>query len=87
VYIEIQQDMYGLPQAGKLANQLLEKHPAIHGYHPTRHTHGLWKQDTRPIFFSLVIDDFGVKYIGREHAAHLLGQQELGHRSAFGTQF
>jgi hypothetical protein len=26
----------------------------------------------RPISFSLVVDDFGVKYFGREHAEHLM---------------
>jgi hypothetical protein len=38
----------------------------------TQHTHGLWTHDTRPISFSLVVDDFGVKYVGREHAEHLM---------------
>jgi hypothetical protein len=32
----------------------------------------LWKQDTGPIFFTLVVDNFGVKYIGKENAQHLL---------------
>ena len=32
---------------------------------------GLWKHDTRPIQFTLVVDDFGVKYEGEEHALHL----------------
>jgi len=32
----------------------------------------LWKHDTRPIIFSLVVDDFGVKYVGKENAPHLL---------------
>ena len=32
---------------------------------------GLWKHDWRPIQFTLVVDDFGVKYIGKEHAQHL----------------
>ncbi len=32
---------------------------------------GLWKHDTRPIQFTLVVDDFGVKYIGKEHAQNL----------------
>jgi endonuclease I len=35
-------------------------------------THGLWTHDTRPISFSLVVDDFRVKYVGREHAEHLM---------------
>jgi hypothetical protein len=64
--------MYGLPQAGILANQKLTKHLAQHGYHPTTHTPGLWKHNQRPIWFSLVVDNFGVKYIGKEHADHLL---------------
>jgi hypothetical protein len=72
VNIEIQKGMYGLPQAGILANELLQRNLAKDGYRPTQHTHGLWTHDTRPISFSLVVDDFGVKYIGREHAEHLM---------------
>ena len=33
---------------------------------------GLWAHKTRPIQFTLVVDDFGVKYVGKEHADHLL---------------
>jgi hypothetical protein len=64
--------MYGLPQAGILANELLQRNLAKDGYRPTTHTHGLWTHDTYPISFSLVVDDFGVKYVGREHAEHLM---------------
>jgi hypothetical protein len=71
IYIEIQKGMYGLPQAGILANKLLQDRLAKHGYRPVRHTHGLWRHDTRPITFSLVVDDFGVKYVGRDNAQHL----------------
>jgi hypothetical protein len=55
-----------------LANELLQSNLAKDGYRPTPHTHGLWKHDTRPISFSLVVDDFGVKYVCREHAEHLM---------------
>jgi hypothetical protein len=72
VYIEIQKGMYVLPQAGILANELLQRNLAKDGYRPTPHTHGLWRRDTRPISFSLVVDDFGVKYVGREHAERLM---------------
>jgi hypothetical protein len=72
VYIEIQKVMYGLPQAGILTNELLQRNIAKDGYRPTTHTHGLWTHDTRPISLSLVVDDFGVKYVGREHAEHLM---------------
>jgi hypothetical protein len=64
--------MYGLPQAGILANELLQRNLAKYGYRLTQHTHGLWKHDTHPISFSLVVDDFGVKYVGCEHAEHLM---------------
>jgi hypothetical protein len=64
--------MYVFPQAGILANELLQRSLAKDGYRPTQHTHGLWTHDTRPILFSFVVDDFGVKYVGREHAEHLM---------------
>jgi hypothetical protein len=72
VYIEIQKGMYVLPRAGILANELLQRNIAKDGYRPTPHTHDLWTHDTRPISFSLVVDDFGVEYVGREHAEHLM---------------
>jgi hypothetical protein len=72
VYVEIRKGMYGLPQAGLLANKLLQERLATHGYEPVTHTHGLWRHKTRPITFSLVVDDFGVKYVGKENADHLL---------------
>jgi hypothetical protein len=64
--------MYGLPQAGRLTNDLIVKRLAPHGYRPICHTHGLWKHDTRPVTFTIVIDDFGIKYVGKEHVEHLL---------------
>jgi hypothetical protein len=72
VYIEIQKGMYGLPQTGILTNELVQRNLAKDGYRPTQHTHGLWTHDTRPVSLSLVVDDFGVKYVGREHAEHLM---------------
>jgi hypothetical protein len=72
VYIEIQKGMYGLPQAGILTNELLQHNLAKDGYRPTTHTHGLWTHNTRPISFSLVVDDFGVEYVRREQAEHLM---------------
>jgi hypothetical protein len=72
VYIEIQKGIYGLPQAGILTNELFQRNLTKNGYRPMTHTHGLWTHDTRPISCSLVVDDFGVKYVGREHAEHLM---------------
>ena len=63
--------MYGLPQAGILAQELLEQCLNKHGYHQSPITPGLWRHDYRPISFTLCMDDFGIKYVGREHAEHL----------------
>jgi hypothetical protein len=71
VYIEIRKGMYGLNQAGLLANQLLQTRLAPFGYYPARHTPGLWLHKTRQISFTLVVDDFAVKYVGKKHAEHL----------------
>ena len=72
VYIEIRKGMYGLPQAGILANKLLIKRLETFGYYPVAYTPGLWRHKWRPVTFSLVVDDFGVKYVEREHAQHLI---------------
>jgi hypothetical protein len=72
IYVEIRRGMYGLPQAGILAYKLLVKNLAHHGYAPCVHTPGLWKHRTRPVLFSLVVDDFGVKYVGKQHLQHLI---------------
>jgi hypothetical protein len=71
VYIEIRKGMYGLKQAGLLANQLLQTRLAPFGYYPARHTPRLWLHQTRPISFTLVLDDFAVKYFGKQHVDHL----------------
>jgi hypothetical protein len=71
VYIEIRKGMYGLKQSGLLASQLLQKRLAHFGYYPARHTPVLWLRKTRPIAFSLIVDDLTVKYVGKQHAYHL----------------
>ena len=71
VYCEIRRGMYSLPQAGRIANDELVPHLAAHGYIQAEHTPGIFSHETRPISFTLVVDDFGVKYIGKEHAEHL----------------
>ena len=72
VYVEIRRGMYGLPQAGILAETQLIHFLGKYGYSPVTHTPGLWRHQWRPIAFCLVVDDFGVKYVGREHADHLI---------------
>jgi len=72
VYVKIRKGMYGLPQAGHIANDQLIPILAAAGYHQAEHTPGLFTHEWRPITFSLVVDDFGIKYVGKEHADHLI---------------
>ena len=80
IYIKAKRGMYGLPQAGLLANELLKKRLNKHGYRQSKLVPGLWKHDTRPIQFTLVDDDFGVKYVGEEHAQHLKNTLEAHYK-------
>ncbi len=71
VYREIRKGVYGLPQAGILANKLLKKRLAKHGYYEQPHTPGLWRHESCQIWFNLAVDDFGIKYIGKDNLQHL----------------
>jgi hypothetical protein len=73
VSIKIQKGMYGLPQAGILVQELLKQCLNKHGYRQSPIKPGLWQQDFCPISFTLCIDNFGIKYVGREHVEHLSG--------------
>lgn len=76
VYVEIRKGMYGLPEAGILAQQLLEERLKKKGYTQSEYTPGFWTHEWRPISFALTVDDFAVKYVGKEHAQHLLSAIE-----------
>jgi hypothetical protein len=71
VYMEIRKGMYGLPQAGILANKLLKKCLAKHSYFEQPHTPALFSHVSPPIWFNLAVDDFGIKYIGDDTLQHL----------------
>ncbi len=71
VFVEIRKGMYGLPQAGLLAQELLEQRLNKHEYHQSTRTPGLWTHKWRPVQFTLVVDDFGIKYVGEENLQHL----------------
>ena len=72
VYFEVVRGAYGLPQSGKLANDLLRKRLEAAGYFEAPTTPGLWRHTWRPVQFVLIVDDFGVEYVGKKHADHLL---------------
>jgi hypothetical protein len=73
IYLEMQQAMWGFPQAGILANKLRHKRLAPHGYYEFKQMLGLWKHTSRPISFTLVVDKLDVKYANQGGIDHLIG--------------
>jgi hypothetical protein len=65
-YVKITGALYGLAQSGYLVNQDLIKNLAPFGYYPSKRTPGLWHHKTKAIKFSLVVDDFGIKYFKKK---------------------
>ena len=63
--------MYGIPKEGRIAHDTLLKHLEPYVYHPSSKNPELWKLNSRPIKSTLVVNDFGVRYLWKEHALHL----------------
>ena len=69
---EIRKGMYGLPQAEIIAQQLSEERLAKEGYQQSKIVPGLWTHKTRDISFTLVVDNFAIKYTKKEDVQHLI---------------
>eukprot|EP00804_Cyclotella_cryptica_P019090 CCRYP_014475-RA/>CCRYP_014475-RA protein AED:0.46 eAED:0.46 QI:0/0/0/1/0/0/2/0/218 len=69
IYMEICRGCYGLPQQ---TNSLKNNLPLTDTSNSLTHTPGLFKHITRPLQFSLAVEDFGIKYIGKQHLNHLI---------------
>ena len=63
--------MYGLPQTGRIANDALFQQLATYGYHTSKNTPELWTHNSFPINFTLVVNDFVVRYSRKYHSLHL----------------
>jgi hypothetical protein len=72
VHLEMRRAVWGLPQAGILVNKCLKQKLAPFGYYESTNTPGLWLQDTRPILFTWVVDDFRVEYVNSNNMQHLI---------------
>ena len=72
--------MYGILQADRISHAARVKHPEPYGYHPSSKSPGLWKHSSQPINFTLVVDDFGVEYPGKEHELHLKSTLETKYK-------
>jgi hypothetical protein len=62
VYVEIHKSIYGLPQSGRLSQDRLIKHLAEHDYIQCPNTPALFRHRHQNFAFTLVVDDFGLKY-------------------------
>ena len=60
IYFYILRGWYGLPQSGRLANDLLRTRLEKAVYHKEAITPILWCHKWRPIQFFLIVDDFGI---------------------------
>ena len=60
ICFEILRGCYGLPQSGRLANDLLRTCIEKAGYYEAATTPGLWRHKWLPIQFVLMVDDFGI---------------------------
>ena len=72
IYFEIIRGCYGLPQSGRLANDLLGTRLENSVYYEAATTPGLWRHKCPPIHFFLIVDGFDIKYVGKQHTLHLL---------------
>ena len=75
VYMEIRKGIPGPKQAGRIENDQLHLHLSKFGYAPVARIPSLWKHATKNIIFSLIVDDFGVNYVGEDNVNNLT--QEL----------
>ena len=60
IYFDILRGCYGLPQSGRLANDLLCTRLEKAGYYEAATIPGLWSHKWRTIRFFLLVDDFGI---------------------------
>ncbi len=69
---KIYNGMYGLPQAGIIAQELLQERLAKVGYHQSKIIPSLLTHVTRKKCFTVIVDDFTIKYTNMDNAKHLI---------------
>ncbi len=72
VHLKMRRAVWGLPQAGILANKTLRRKLAPFGYFEYVNTPGFWYHESCPISFTLIVDNFGVKYVNKDNVDHLI---------------
>jgi hypothetical protein len=75
-HLEMRRAVWGLPQAGILANKRLQQKLAVFGYFRHVNMPGLWYHKSRPISFTLMVEDFGVKCKNKDDINHLVASMK-----------
>ena len=71
IYARVNKAWYGLKQAGKIAHDDLVQRLSDSGYKKADLVEGYFAHETRDINFTLVVDDFLIKYTKDEDLQHL----------------
>ena len=72
IYVIFEELIYGLVQAGVITHKGLKEHLKPYGCAPSIIAQGIWKHQDRDINFTLLVDNFGVRYRNKNHADHLI---------------
>ena len=62
ISVRVTKGLYELRQAGRIAHDYLVQYLEPYGYHPSTKSPGIWMHDGLTINFTLVVNNFGVKY-------------------------
>jgi hypothetical protein len=72
IYLEMQQAVWGLSQAGDSSKQVAVQKTHASWILRMQQMPGLWNHATRHILFTLVVYNFGVKCVNKEDVNHLI---------------
>ena len=72
VYCKFIHRMYGIREAGVLANKIPKECLETHDCAEVNHTPGLFKHLTQSVWSTLTVDHVGIKYIGKHNVLHLV---------------
>ena len=77
VLFQVDGTMYGHPVAGRIANADLVAHLALHNYLQDPDIPSFFQHTNNLVSFTLVVDDFGIKYTGKDTLEDLIRVLQL----------
>ena len=72
IYVRVEKGMYGLVQSGIIAHEEIKGCLKPYDCAPARITQVLWTQQDRDIYFTLVVDGFGIRDKYKKDADRLI---------------